>query len=224
VQYLTATGAVIDSAKSILQPGSVTDSSRPGTTGAPSGTIQEIEAKVPGIGGLLVKLTQGWDNLAAWEKTAIIAVVTAAIVLFGWEAVLALAGRLGVGAALSQIGHLFGHGAHDGRMGHMAGVVPMGFTPAWIANGVQFYRNEHGLLGVMNHKGRWKQWRPRKPIVLFAGGAKNLKTMLKADRVLKKQARELSAMIERRAGRREPREQKIPISEAVRLIEGERRR
>jgi len=73
---------------------------------------------------------------------------------------------------------------------------------SWVANGVTFYRLADGKLAVQNKKGRWKVWRPKKPIVLYADGASNLKTMLRADKALNKQAKKIAAMLNRRAPRR----------------------
>ena len=72
----------------------------------------------------------------------------------------------------------------------------------WMANGVKFYRLADGKLAVQNKKGRWKVWRPKRPIVLYADGASSLKTMLRADKALNKQAKKIAAMLNRRAPRR----------------------
>ena len=69
---------------------------------------------------------------------------------------------------------------------------------SWRANGVVFYRFRNGMLGVQNKHGVWKAWRPKKPVVLFAGGATNLRDMIKADRVIDKQAKSLSKVLRRR--------------------------
>jgi len=71
----------------------------------------------------------------------------------------------------------------------------------WNANGVTFYRLMDGKLAVQNKKGRWKVWKPKKPVVLYAGGAANLKTLLRADKILDKQAKDLRRMLDRRAPR-----------------------
>jgi hypothetical protein len=101
-----------------------------------------------------------------------------------------VAGGIAVGTLL--INDLLGGGA--------GGTVPPGFNPAWKANGIQFYRNANGLLGVMNAKGRWKQWRPKHPIVMFSSGAKNLKTFDRAATALRRQARRLKSDIDALAG------------------------
>jgi len=72
---------------------------------------------------------------------------------------------------------------------------------SWVANGVTFYRLADGKLAVQNKRGRWKVWKPKKPIVLYADGASSLKMMLRADRALNKQAKKIAAMLNRRAPR-----------------------
>jgi len=77
--------------------------------------------------------------------------------------------------------------------------LPSRAISTWVANGVTFYRLEDGRLGVINKKGKVKVWRPKKPIVLFAGGAGNLRTMLRADRALDRQAKRIKKMLSRRS-------------------------
>jgi len=74
-------------------------------------------------------------------------------------------------------------------------------NPGDPSRGVTFYRLSDGKLAVQNKKGRWKVWKPKKPIVLYANGASNLKTMLRADKALTKQAKKIAAMLNRRAPR-----------------------
>jgi len=91
----------------------------------------------------------------------------------------------------------------------MVGVQVVGSwntNPKNPAEGVTFYRLSDGKLAVQNKKGRWKVWKPKRPIVLYAGGASNLKTMLKADKALTKQAKQIAGMLNRRA----PRPKKTP--------------
>ena len=72
---------------------------------------------------------------------------------------------------------------------------------SWVANGVTFYRLSDGKLAVQNLKGRWKVWRPKKPIVLYSTGAVDLKTLLRADAVLNRQAKRIARLLNRRAPR-----------------------
>jgi len=92
-----------------------------------------------------------------------------------------------------------------GGSGGAAGAVVAGglvLTPGWVANGVQFYYVSDGRLAVQRKNGSWKYWRPKKPIVLFASGAKDMQTMLRADNALNKQAKRIASMLNRRAPRR----------------------
>jgi len=94
-----------------------------------------------------------------------------------------------------QIGTHFSHGATV--------IGSWNTNPKNPADGVTFYRLSNGWLAVQNKKGRWKTWKPKRPIVLYASGAKDLKTMLRADKALNKQAKKLAAMLNRRAPRRQ---------------------
>ena len=69
---------------------------------------------------------------------------------------------------------------------------------SWVANGVTFYRLNNGYIAVQNTKGRWKVWKPKRPIVLMPSGAGNLRTLLKADRVVHRQIGRLKKVINRR--------------------------
>jgi len=85
-----------------------------------------------------------------------------------------------------------------------------GVVGSWTANGVLFYRLSDGRMACQNKVGRWKVWRPKRPIVIMPGGATSLKTLLRADRTLNAQAKQLDAMLRRRVGRRQakPRQQR----------------
>jgi len=86
-------------------------------------------------------------------------------------------------------------------------------NPTDPANGQVFYRLDGGWLATQKKSGVWKTWKPKKPIVLFADGAKDLKTMLRADAALNKQAKKLATMLNRRAPRSRKAEKKaIPLN------------
>lgn len=68
----------------------------------------------------------------------------------------------------------------------------------WHANGVTFHRLSDGRLATRKKTGVWKIWRPRKPIVLFASGNSNLKDVLKADRILQKEAKKIAKLLKNR--------------------------
>ena len=83
-------------------------------------------------------------------------------------------------------------GGHE----HIGGEVIVG---SWTANGVTFYRLSSGKLAVQRKNGTVRIWRPKKPIVIFSGGAGNLRTMLRADKALDSQAKRLKKFLARRA-------------------------
>ena len=85
-----------------------------------------------------------------------------------------------------------------------AGTAPAGGHPGqvskqWNANGVPFVRLSDGRMGAYSaKKGTWRYWRPKKPIVMFAGGSSDLRTLLKADRAAERQLRRLKKAVDRR--------------------------
>lgn len=87
---------------------------------------------------------------------------------------------------------------------------------SWVANGVRFYRLSDGRLAVQNSKGRWKIWRPKRPIVMFGNGAKDVPTMLRADAALNRQAKRVRKMLDRRA----PRARKSAAKSAMPVADG----
>jgi len=87
-----------------------------------------------------------------------------------------------------------------GHAMHAAAVVGSWNTnPKDPSMGVTFYRLANGWLAVQKKNGSWKTWKPKKPIVLYADGAKDLKTLVKAERAVTKQAKALAKIINRRA-------------------------
>jgi len=139
-----------------------------------------------------------WDNLPGWARTALAAVgfgvgVDLALDIPGIPGDSLIRDVIGGGDDLGRGDHLPQHMV-DGHLGaHIVG--------SWQANGVTFYRLSDGKLAVQNKKGRWKVWRPKRPIVLMPGGATNLKTLLKADKLLNTQAKKIAVMLNRRAPR-----------------------
>jgi len=88
-----------------------------------------------------------------------------------------------------QVPHLI-----DGHLGaHIIG--------SWVANGVTFYRLSDGKLAVQSKHGKWKVWRPKKPIVIMPGGVGSIRTLLRADAVITRQSKKLANMLNRRAPR-----------------------
>lgn len=84
-------------------------------------------------------------------------------------------------------------------LGGGSGFGAVEIIDTWEANGVPFVKLSDGRLGARNNKGRWKLWRPKKPIVIYASGAPSIKTFIRADKALDKQAKALRKAIGRRA-------------------------
>jgi len=149
-----------------------------------------------------------WGSLPSWLQSALAAVGATV----GITMLMDLPGTGGItGISVTGNGDLHGvHLPHD-LSAHIVG--------SWVANEVLFYRLSDGRLAVQNKKGRWKVWRPKKPIVIMPTGAVDLRTMLRADAVLNKQAKRLAAMLNRRAPR--PRRSKTAaVSDSVIVIDG----
>jgi len=154
--------------------------------------------------GSVTRVTRAhWDALPGPMKTALAAIGIG----IGVDLALDVPGIPGDSMILSGLGSEGDPLAHqtphmvDGHLGaHIIG--------SWSANGVTFYRLSNGKLAVQNKHGRWKTWKPKKPIVLMPGGANNLRTLLKADRILNAQAKKIASMLNRRA----PRTRKAPTS------------
>jgi len=157
----------------------------------------------------LRNLAQGtllkWDALPTWVK----AVLTTAG--FGGADFLFDLGPFdliggGNGAGGGDI-----HGQLPGHLG--ASIIGSWNTnPADPSKGQTFYRLADGKLAVQNKKGVWKVWKPKRPVVLYAGGVKNLKTLLKADAILQKESKKLQRMLNRRAPQPRKRKQTEVIS------------
>ena len=79
--------------------------------------------------------------------------------------------------------------------------VPANFVTTWWANGVRFYRLVDGRMAVQNLKGTWKVWKPKKPVVIMPGGVSDLKSLLRADRIIDRQSKQLDKMLSRRTRR-----------------------
>ena len=135
-----------------------------------------------------------WSRLPGWARGVLTqaGIGVGAVVAFrGDIPFVTLPGQDGVGGLPAVPGHMDIEGVHLGA--HVIG--------SWVANGVTFYRLADGKLAVQNKQGRWKVWRPKKPIVIMPGGAVNLKTLIRADKVLTRQAKQLANILNRRAPR-----------------------
>lgn len=112
-------------------------------------------------------------------------------------------------------------GTSDLSLGNM-GAMGVSIVGSWTANGVKFVKLSDGRLGAQNKRGVWKFWRPKKPIVLFASGAKDINTYLRADAALNRQSKRLKAAISRRVptARRQPKvvQGQVIAADGVRIV------
>lgn len=72
------------------------------------------------------------------------------------------------------------------------------YAGGWYAHDVAFFRLTDGRLAVRNNKGVWKIWRPKKPIVIMPTGQSNMRDILRAERVLDRQADKMAKMLRSR--------------------------
>lgn len=169
------------------------------------------------MGRATVITAMHWNRLPGWVRTAL---STAGLTVGSDLAVEGVTGGEGLipgrmlpGNSESSEPFLEAGGMlapHDDIPGVHLGAHIVG---SWVANGVTFYRLSDGRLAVMNKRGRWKVWKPKKPIVIMPTGAINLKTLIRADAVLNRQAKKLAAILNRRAPR--PRSRAKPDSGVV---------
>jgi len=150
-----------------------------------------------------------WNSLPSWGRTALTQVgigVGAMIAFSGDIPFVTLPGQEAavtpfIGPPEAPVDIQIGGTLPSPMMGVQV-VGSWNTNPSNPSQGVTFYRLSNGWLAVQNKKGRWKTWKPKRPIVLYASGASNLKTMLRADRALNKQAKKIAAMLNRRAPRK----------------------
>ena len=69
---------------------------------------------------------------------------------------------------------------------------------SWVANGRTFYRLSDGRLATQKNDGRWTIWRPKKPVVIYATGQKNMEALLKADAIVAKHSGRMAKTLRRR--------------------------
>jgi len=74
-------------------------------------------------------------------------------------------------------------------------------TNVWLANGILFWATgvqPHLMHWVLRKNGSVKGWKPQVPVVLMPGGAKNLRTLIKADAIIDRQMKQLDKIYRRR--------------------------
>lgn len=72
---------------------------------------------------------------------------------------------------------------------------------AWRApkiTGVLYLRFMDGSAAVQKKSGVWKLFRYKKPLVMYAGGAKDLRTLLKIDNAVEKQSKKIAKLLRNR--------------------------
>ncbi len=141
--------------------------------------------------GIPIQLTPSlWGSLPGWLRAGLAGLG----ITVGSEIVLEmLPGEDGLipGRQFSTAGYSVGDTVEGGQV-----------VKTWRANGVNFVRLADGRQGAQRKDGVWKFWRPKKPIVLYSGGASNLKDFLRADNALNKQSKRLAKTLNRRAPKR----------------------
>jgi len=154
-----------------------------------------------------------WGVVPSWAKTILLqagigigTLITIDMLGSGDEnADTGITGHLPVPLAPGQA-HLDLPGIHSSA--HIVG--------GWVSNGVQFYRLANGKLGVLKKNGVWKEWKPKKPVVLYAGGTKNIKTLIRADKIITTEGKKLRKYLDRVAPKpRKAREPKIVLVNGV---------
>lgn len=145
--------------------------------------------------GRATRVTTGaWSSLPGWARTVLAATgigvgTDIAVHQVNPDVPTIPQGGLPMEDGVTQ--HLDIPGVHLGA--HVIG--------GWVANGVSFYRLSNGQIAVQRKNGTWKVYRPPKPIVLMPTGSGDLRTLLRADAVITKQAKRIRAMLDRRAPR-----------------------
>lgn len=146
-----------------------------------------------------------WSALPNWART----VLVAAGIGVGYELAQELPGIRDIvpGGEAFPIGI---PGVGDSSRPDLNAILGVTVIGSWRANGVTFYRLSDGKLAVQNKHGRWKVWKPKKPIVLYASGATDIPTLLRADNALNKQSKKIAKMLNRRAPK--PRKSRVAPS------------
>lgn len=172
------------------------------------------------LGRATVITARAWGQLPGWARAALAGAgfgIGVDIALNRDIPLITLPFQGGDGGAMQLADRPFGPELPAGQHIDIPGVhLGAHVIGSWVANGVTFYRLSDGKLAVQNLKGRWKVWRPKKPIVLYATGAVDLKTLLRADAVLNRQAKRIARLLNRRAPTRakKPTEPKTVIIES----------
>jgi len=146
--------------------------------------VFQVVGQVAGVARRMrISTAAQWSRLPGWVQTAL----TSAGVVVGADLIFD-----------DDESAIPGGGKMDMIPGAGSWPAQVGVLGTWQANGVTFYRLTNGYFAVQNKSGRWKTWKPKKPIVLYAGGASNLRTLLKADNAVDRQLKKLDKALRRR--------------------------
>jgi|TARA_Y100000310_G_scaffold337751_1_gene425652 hypothetical protein len=134
--------------------------------------------------GLLRGARVAWSRLPGWFQTVLVAL--------GVEQGVDLL----IDVDLPSVGDVFelGGGLDAGdtvEIGRNTYTV----ASSWTANSVKFYRFNDGNLGVQNKHGVWKVWRPPKMVSLRTTGTPELGDLIKADKIVDKNAKKVARML-----------------------------
>lgn len=157
-----------------------------------AGPIASIASRVPGgssllgriasiFGGVGAAFAKPWNMLPGWLRTFLtsLGVVEGSEIILGDDWSSFLGGNfLGMG----------GSAVHPGTV-----------VKTWTAGTTSFVKLDDGRIGALKKDGTWKYWKPVRPIVLHPRGAGDLRTLLRADRVLDRQSKQIKKVLNRRA-------------------------
>jgi len=135
------------------------------------------------VGGRIIP----WNSIPSWIRNLMIAVG----ITEGTSIIIEELTDIDI-PTVSDLLPTFGGGGHDPHIDPINHMVQAMTVSTWRANNVQFHRLSDGRLAVRNKHGVWKVWRPKKPIVLFASGATDLPTLLRAERAMDKQFKRIA--------------------------------
>ena len=201
------------------------------TAGAPAGVaavglialaLRTLLAMV-GRGGRVTRLA--YSRLATWQKFVLQGAGIVIGTILSNELVDRLMGGDGDGSdgEMAQLpAGTTGLVPRDGQHMDIEGVhLGAHIIGQWVANGVTFYKLSDGKQAVRRKNGTWRIWRPKKPIVIYSDGSSSLKTLLRADAAVTRQAKKLYAMLQRRANpTRRTRKKADPVPQVIHVDAG----
>lgn len=161
---------------------------------------------------------QFWDALPGWVRAAVIAAgLSLTQIDIDWPFVgdpdsrpflpdrpvlpapfIGPPAPLAPGGSMQDTSQIRVGGYWDGRV----------ITNVWLANNILFWATgyqPHLMHWVLRKNGSIKGWKPQVPVVLMPNGAKDLRTLLRADAIVERQMKKYDKVYRRRHPRRAPR-------------------